>query len=85
MKWIGGEAFKDCTSLVSVTIPNGVTEIGRWAFNGCVNLTSITIPNSVTKIENAAFYDCKNITLYVHSGGYAKTYAKKNNIPFVVE
>lgn len=47
---IGAEAFSDCTSLTSVTIPNTVTSIGYNAFAGCTKLTSITIPASVTTI-----------------------------------
>ncbi len=38
-----------------VTIPDGVTEIGRYAFAEAVQLTSITIPDSVTKIGYGAF------------------------------
>ena len=33
---IGKEAFEDCTSLTSVTIPNSVTSIGKDAFSGCI-------------------------------------------------
>ena len=54
---IGKNAFRDCTSLASVTIPNGVTSIGGQAFDGCSSLASITIPDSVTSIGNYAFYN----------------------------
>ncbi len=37
-------AFSNCTSLVSVTIPDSVTSIGRSAFRGCTSLESITLP-----------------------------------------
>ena len=59
---IGYEAFRDCTALTSVTIPNSVTSIGYCAFYGCTGLTSVTIPNSVTSIVNAAFSGCSGLT-----------------------
>ena len=33
---IGEHAFRDCSSLTSVTIPNSVTSIGYSAFKGCI-------------------------------------------------
>ena len=47
---IGVYAFRSCTGLTSVTIPNSVTSIGVYAFSRCTGLTSVTIPNSVTTI-----------------------------------
>ncbi len=56
------EAFSDCSSLTSVTIPNSVTSIGDYAFEDCSSLTSVTIPNSVTSIGNRAFERCSNLS-----------------------
>ncbi len=60
-KIIAGSAFKHCTSLVSVTIPSGVTSIGTSAFSSCDSLASITIPDSVTSIGNFAFSSCDSL------------------------
>ena len=59
---IGSNAFRECTGLTSVTIPNSVTEIGSMAFYNCTGLTSVTIPNSVTEIGSMAFYNCTGLT-----------------------
>ena len=52
---IGERAFRNCSSLASVTIPNSVTKIGDSAFYSCSSLSTINIPGSVTTIDNAAF------------------------------
>ena len=59
---IGNYAFRYCTGLTSVTIPNSVTSIGDYAFYGCSGLTSVTIPNSVVSIGEGAFCDCWELT-----------------------
>ena len=59
---IADSAFEGCSSLIFVTIPDGVTSIGEGAFNGCSSLKSITIPNSVTSIGECAFYGCSDLT-----------------------
>ena len=50
------------SSITSVTIDNGVTNIGSSAFSRCTGLTSITIPLSVTSIGNSAFSGCTGLT-----------------------
>ncbi len=52
---IGYQAFINCESLTSVTIPNSVTSIDQYAFGSCFGLTSINIPNSVITIAWGAF------------------------------
>ena len=59
---IGSNAFEDCFSLTSITIPNSVTRIRWYAFADCSSLTSITIPNSVTSIEDNVFNGCSSLT-----------------------
>jgi len=51
-------AFRDCTPLVNIIIPNSVTSIGDRAFAES-GLTSVTIPNSVTSIGRYAFEYCR--------------------------
>lgn len=41
-KWIQNYAFKQCSQMEKVTIPESVEDIGMVAFYNCVNLRSIT-------------------------------------------
>lgn len=59
---IGDDAFYNCTSLSSITIPDSVTSIGDEVFYNCTSLSSITIPGSVTSIGYKAFYDCSSLS-----------------------
>ena len=74
---IGDSAFKGCTELTSITIPDGVIGIGNNAFSGCTSLETVTIPASVTYVGNSAFYGCtslKSVTIpesVTYIGGYA--------------
>ena len=67
-RWIGDNAFSNCTSLTSIKIPNSVISIENGAFNSCYNLTSVTIGNSVTSIGGSnvlgsgAFSYCTSLT-----------------------
>ena len=46
------------SSIQSVTVYAGVTNIGDFAFYGCASLTSVIIPEGVTRIGEAAFDSC---------------------------
>ena len=54
-------AFRNCASLASVVIPEGVVSIGSNAFQNCTSLSDIRIPESVTAIGTHAFYACSSL------------------------
>ncbi|MBR0326336.1 MAG: leucine-rich repeat protein, partial [Clostridia bacterium] len=62
-------AFRGCSRLTEITIPDGVKTIGLAAFNGCTSLTTLYIPESVTTVEPQIFVKCntENITVYTES------------------
>ena len=51
---IASYAFRNCTGLTSITIPDNVTSIGGGAFSGCSGLESITIPFVGGSIKTAS-------------------------------
>ncbi len=58
---IGNLAFKDCTNITSIAMPDSVAYIGRSAFYNCTSLKSITIPDGVKEIGYAAFSECAGL------------------------
>lgn len=58
---IGDNAFTYCYSLLSVTIPHGVTSIDDRSLWYCNSMSSVTIPSGVTSIGNYGFNNCNNM------------------------
>ena len=65
---IGDDAFRDCSGLTSVTIPDSVTSIGDATFYRCTSITSITIGGGVTSIQDYAFGRCTSLTSITFEG-----------------
>lgn len=62
VKSIGESAFRLCTSLKKIIIPEGVVSIGSGAFDNCTELTSVKIPKSVTSTNNS-FSGCDSLKI----------------------
>ena len=54
--------FKNNSSLVKVTIPDTITEIGSNTFLSCKSLTTVILPASLTEIGESAFQGCSALT-----------------------
>ena len=55
-------AFRNCTSLTSVVIPDGINRIPNEAFTGCSNLRRVSLSDSVAFVGNDAFSGCRCFT-----------------------
>lgn len=62
-------AFGFCDNLISVQLPNTVTEIGLGAFHFCKELSSFEVPDSVVSISDGVFQGCSSLESF--SGRYA--------------
>lgn len=61
VKGISSKAFKDCTGIENIIIPDSVTYIGYSAFEGCTKLNSVTLGNGLKYISSDAFYKCHGL------------------------
>lgn len=78
---IASQAFRDCTSLTSVTIPNSIKSIGDYAFFNCSGLKSLDIPASITSIGFKAFSSCNGLSS-INVDKFNRTFCSKNGILF---
>ena len=60
--------FRECRSLTSVTLPEGIEAIGNSAFSGTA-ITTLTIPASVASIGTGAFLNCAELTTVIFAEG----------------
>ena len=51
-------AFKDCSTITSVVLPDTVTEIREEAFAGCFSLRSVSFGSGLRVIGDSAFKQC---------------------------
>jgi len=54
LHWQGNKLY---SSIRSVVVEPGVTNVGYWAFANCENLTSVSLPDGITVVEEYAFYN----------------------------
>lgn len=78
---ISDRAFKNCSGITEVIIPDTIVNIGRSAFANCDGLISVKIPDSVTNIVKVDFTDmgvfegCDNLqVVFIGSGITSLTY-----------
>ncbi len=60
-KRMAGCAFRLCRNIESVTLPDGISEIGDYCFANCSKLTSVNLPNGIKRVGYNAFYGCSGL------------------------
>ena len=66
-------AFRGCTALQSITLPQNLTTIEAMAFRECTALKSIVIPDSVTSLGASAFQNCTSLETVTFGTGLKST------------
>ena len=62
---IGVDAFKYCSGLTSIEMPNSVTSIESASFAYCTSLDSIYIPSQVSEIGSWVFAHCDSLSIII--------------------
>ncbi len=61
VKEIGAGAFRNCSYITGVVIPEGVTNIWGYAFEKCANLVSAELPYGLESIGMYSFGSCNKL------------------------
>ena len=74
---IGDFAFVNCTSLTSITIPDGVTSIGHAAFAACESMNAVTFLGDAPKVKNDDTFKYSSSIIYrkPEAKGWGDTFA----------
>jgi len=60
---IGNNAFEENTNITSITIPEGIVEVGVKSFYNANSLKEVIFPSTITKLGDGSFMGCVNIKL----------------------
>lgn len=58
---IPNAAFRGCSSLALIEIPEGVTTVGESAFEACTSLKKAVLPSTLTHLYDGAFDSCSSL------------------------
>ena len=61
-------AFMGCTTLASLTLPDGLTSVGNKAFLACISLATVAVPSKLETVGSSAFRGCTALVAIDLSG-----------------
>ena len=79
VKTIGNNAFRDCTRLTELRLPDNLTTLSS-CFMANTRITSIEIPKKVNSIATDAFYDTQNYLKEITIDPDNQYYSFRNNL-----
>ena len=59
---VGAFSFIECEGLESLTLQEGVTEIGTASFSYCTGIRQLNLPSSLPTLAKQAFYGCTGLS-----------------------
>lgn len=61
LTYIGEQAFRGCSELVAVNLPDTLTKLGIGAFQNCEKLHSVALPERLLEVKAATFAGCERL------------------------
>ncbi|MGI5172928.1 leucine-rich repeat domain-containing protein [Treponema sp. OMZ 840] len=58
---IADYAFKECTGITEVHLPESLIKIGKYAFSNCTGMRKLTLSKNLTHIGEFVFWNCNNL------------------------
>lgn len=83
IRYIDVDAFKGCTFITQIEIPEGIVSIGENAFYGCSSLTLVAMPDSLQNIGEGAFNYCSAFTIICNKNTFAQSFSDKYHVPTI--
>ncbi len=53
--------FRNCSALVSISLPEGIKSMRAYTFKGCTSLESLTLPRSIERMPPGSFEGCDSL------------------------
>ena len=61
LETIGEDAFRGCTALLSIDLPDSVVSVGDGAFYGCSAAETLSVGSSLGEVGRAAFFNLQSL------------------------
>lgn len=78
---ISDNAFMNCKTITSITLPDSIKSIGTKAFANCSELNSVYLSGSVSSIGKLAFYNCEKLS-YISVESANQYFSSLNGVLF---
>ena len=78
---IGSNSFEGCSSLMSISIPDTVTNIYTAAFKDCIGLENVVIGEGLTSLTYQIFQNCTALTEMTIKATTPPTMVNVNTMP----
>lgn len=81
LKTIKQDAFRNCSGIQGIVLPDRLSTVERNAFSGCTALRAITLPASLKTVSYDAFKNCSQLQYLNYEGSRTKFLSLNLELP----